>query len=312
MTPQETILALTRHVRDAVRPHLGAWHGRQISGTAASGDATFAIDELAEEAIVSFIEREKLSIAYYSEDKGLREFGTSPEAVLIIDPIDGTRPAVAGFEPCVVSVAWADYTRGVTMGDVRYGCLAEIKGDDVFLAARGGGAQWIGPGGHSQPLRLLPITEIARAPLTFEVVARPFEWLGVVLGDVIDAAAMKGGCFLFNSTAYSLTRLLTGQLAAVLDVGNRILRDRPETRDRFLAVGFGRPVGLFTYDIAAAALLATEAGAVVTDAHGRSFDDTPLLDTSEANVKSIVAASTPELHAELLAAIDAGMARLAP
>ena len=46
MTPLETTLALTNHIRDAVRPHLGAWHGRQISGTAASGDATFAIDEI--------------------------------------------------------------------------------------------------------------------------------------------------------------------------------------------------------------------------------------------------------------------------
>src|SRR5690242_4181322 len=104
MTPQETILALTRHIRETVRPHLGAWQSRRVSGTAASGDATFAIDDYAEAAIVSFIEREKLSIAYYSEDKGLIEFGASPEAVLIIDPIDGTRPAIAGFESCVVAV----------------------------------------------------------------------------------------------------------------------------------------------------------------------------------------------------------------
>ena len=311
MTPQETIVALTRHIRDTVRPHLGAWHGRQISGTAASGDATFAIDDRAEEAIVSFIEHEKLSVAYYSEDKGLIEFGSSPEAVLIIDPIDGTRPAVAGFEACVVSVAWADYTPGVTMGEVRCGCIGEIKGDDLFTATRGGGARWIGRDGQTQPLRLLPITEIARAPLSFEVVARPLEWVGLVLADIVNAASMKGGCFVFNSTAYSLTRLLTGQLAAVLDIGNRILRDHPATRDRFVELGFGTPIGLFTYDIAAAALIAAEAGAIVTDAHGRSFDDTPLLDTSEANVKSIVAASTPELHQKLLTAIDAGMTHLA-
>src|SRR5579875_1780758 len=155
MTPRETLIRLTRHIRDTVRPHLGAWHGRQISGTAASGDATFAIDDQAEEAIVHFIEREKLSIAYYSEDKGLIEFGAAPEAVLIIDPIDGTRPAVAGFESCVVSVAWADYTPGVTMGDVRYGCIGEIKGGDFFVARRGGGARWIGPDGTEHSLRLL-------------------------------------------------------------------------------------------------------------------------------------------------------------
>lgn len=310
MTPQETVLALTRHIRDTVRPHLGAWHGRQISGTAASGDATFGIDEIAEEAIVSFIEREKLSIAYYSEDKGLIEFGASPEAVLIIDPIDGTRPAIAGFEACVVSVAWADYTPDVTLGDVRFGCIGEIKNDDLFWAERGQGAHWIGPDGAEKAARLLPITDIAKAPLTFEVVARPFEWLGVALGEIIDASSMTGGCFLFNSTAFSLTRLMTGQLAATMDIGNRLLRDFPAGRERYLALGFGRPIGLFAYDIAAAALIAQEAGAAVTDAYGNSLDETRLLDTSEPNLQSILGASNPVLHEALLKAINSGIARL--
>ncbi len=310
MTPQETITALTRHIRDAVRPHLGAYQSRTVSGTAASGDATFAIDDVAEEAIVSFIEREQLSIAYYSEDKGLMEFGASPNAVLIVDPIDGTRPAIAGFEACVVSVAWADYTPQPTMGDVRYGCILEIKGEDLFLAERGRGAQWIGAEGQAKPLRLLPIEEIGHAPLSFEAVARPFEYLSVVLGDVVNAASLKGGVFLFNSTAFSLTRLLTGQLAACLDPGGRILRDVPDSRQRFLDLGRGSPMGLFTYDIAAAALIAQEAGAVVTDAYGRPLDATPLLDTSEQNLTSVLAASTPALHEGLLAALDAGIGRL--
>ena len=310
MTPQETVLALTRHIRDTVRPHLGAWHGRQISGTAASGDATFGIDDIAEEAIVSFIEREKLSIAYYSEDKGLIEFGAAPDAVLIIDPIDGTRPAIAGFEACVVSVAWADYAPDVTLGDVRFGCIGEIKNDDLFWAERGGGAHWIGPDGAEKAARLLPIEDIAKAPLTFEVVARPFEWIGVALGEIVDASSMTGGCFLFNSTAFSLTRLMTGQLAAALDIGNRLLRDFPTGRERFLALGFGRPIGLFAYDIAAAALIAQEAGAVVTDAYGNSLDGTRLLDTSEPNLQSILGASNAALHEKLLAAIHSGFGRL--
>lgn len=310
MTPQETVLALTRHIRNTVRPHLGAWHGRQISGTAASGDATFGIDDIAEEAIVSFIEREKLSIAYYSEDKGLIEFGASPQAVLIIDPIDGTRPAIAGFEACVVSVAWADYAPDVTLGDVRFGCIGEIKNDDLFWAERGGGAHWIGPDGSEKAARLLPIEEIAKAPLTFEVVARPFEWIGVALGEIVDASSMTGGCFLFNSTAFSLTRLMTGQLAASMDIGNRLLRDFPAARERFLALGFGRPIGLFAYDIAAAALIAQEAGATVTDAYGHSLDGTRLLDTSEANLQSILGASNPALHEKLLVALHTGIARL--
>ena len=310
MTPQETVLALTRHIRDTVRPHLGAWTGRQISGTAASGDATFKIDEIAEEAIVSFIEDHKLSIAYYSEDKGLIEFGSSPEGVLIIDPIDGTRPAVAGFEQCVVSVAWADYDADATLGDVRYGCIGELKQDDVFWAERGQGVHWLAPDGSGRPARLLPVTEIAKAPLTFEIVARPFEWVGVALGDVVNASSVTGGCFLFNSTAFSLTRLLTGQLAGCMDIGNRILRDFPQSRPRFLELGFGKPIGLFAYDVAAAALIAQEAGAIVTDAYGNSLDMTRLLDTSEPNLQSILGASNAALHEKLLAAINAGMDKL--
>ncbi len=310
VTPQETVIALTRHIREAVRPHLGAWHGREIVGTAASGDATFKIDEYAEEAIVSFIERERLSIAYYSEDKGLIEFGASPEAVLIIDPIDGTRPAVAGFEQCVVSVAWADYRPDVTLADVRLGCIGEIKNDDLFWAERGRGAYWIGANGAEKSPRLLPTEEISRAPLSFEVVARPFAWLGVALAEIVDASSMTGGCFVFSSTAFSLTRLMTGQLAACLDIGNRLLRDFPQGRERFLALGKGRPIGLFPYDIAAALLIAQEAGAVVTDAYGRPLGGTRLLDTGEANLQSILGASNPILHGKMLAALDAGVARL--
>jgi myo-inositol-1(or 4)-monophosphatase len=228
----------------------------------------------------------------------------------VIDPIDGTRPAMAGFEQCVVSVAWADYTQDVTMGDVRFGCIGEIKQDDLFWAERGHGAHWVQPDGTERAPRLLPVTEIAKAPLTFEVVARPFEWIGTALGEIVDASSMTGGCFLFNSTAFSLTRLMTGQLAASMDIGNRILRDYPASRERFLEIGFGKPIGLFPYDIAAAALIAQEAGAVVTDAYGQSLDKTKLLDTTEPNLQSILGASNPALHEALLAALNQGIGRL--
>lgn len=310
MNPIDIVTGLTHSIRDAVRPHLGQLTSRRISGIANSGDATFAIDDVAEDAIVEFIERERLSIAYYSEDKGLMEFGDRPEGVLIIDPIDGTRPAAAGFEACVVSVAYAEYTKQPTIGTVQCGCIGEIKSDDVFLAERGRGARWIGADGGVITPRPLPITEICDAPISFEVVARPLEWIGVALSSIVNAAAVRGGCFVLNSTAFSLTRLVTGQLAGVIDIGNRILRDRPESHARFAELGGGRSIGLYSYDIAAAALIAIEAGAVVTDAYGRSFDAMPLLDTSESNLTSVVAASTPELHEKLLAEIEAGLTNL--
>ena len=145
-----------------------------------------------------------------------------------------------------------------------------------------------------------------------EAVARPFEYLGIVLNDIVnirvherEAASLQP-----RRICAPLTRLVSGQLAAVIDVGNRIMRDHPSTRDRFVAIGGGKVVSLFTYDIAAAALIAEEAGAVVTDAFGHSLGSTPLLDSSEANLTSICAAATPELHRILLKAIERGSAEL--
>src|SRR5213078_1602992 len=75
-------------------------------------------------------------VAFYSEDRGLVGDG---DHVLVIDPIDGTRPAMAGLEACCVSVAAAPLRDGVTMGDVTLGCVVEIPTGTVFLAERGEG-----------------------------------------------------------------------------------------------------------------------------------------------------------------------------
>ena len=133
MTCAQLAAALAAHIRAIVAPRLGKSDSREVTGTAASGDATFNIDALAEEAVIDYIRTNALNVAYYTEDAGLREFG-DPEATLIIDPIDGSRGAIAGFECCVVSVAVADYKPDVRMRDVRAGCIHEIKYDQAFIA----------------------------------------------------------------------------------------------------------------------------------------------------------------------------------
>jgi myo-inositol-1(or 4)-monophosphatase len=192
------------------------------------------------------------------------------------------------------------------MKDVRYACVAELKTNDIFYAELERGAEWIDSHGNRKGPLLLPITDLSDAPISFEAVARPFEMLGTCLSELVNTSSLKGGSFLYNSTAFSLTRLMTGQLAGVVDVGNRILRDFPQTRERWLEVGKGKIVALFTYDIAAAVLIASEAGAIVTDAYGKSLLTVPLLNTSEANMQTICAASNQTVHRAMLEAIDRG------
>lgn len=296
----QSLVDLAYAIRSAVLPHLGLLSSRETLGKACSGDESFAIDEVAERAIVDFIEKRNLDIAYYSEDRGLVEFGT-PEHVLIVDPIDGTRPAMAGFEQCVVSIALAPYDPDVRLSDVSFGCILEIKTDRLYTATRD--EVRVREGDRELPITLSANTDLDRMAWSLEIAGRPAEMVIGSVAHVIDKSSVRGGFFIYNSTAYSLTRLVTGQLNAVVDVGNRIFRERPEARTKFMEAGNGAIMGLFPYDIAAAVLIAKSAGCTVTDAFGNDIGTTRLLDTSEANIQSIVAASNPVLHEMLLSEV---------
>ncbi len=97
----ELVLELARALRERVAPGLGSVSGRAIAGNGAGGDLTFAIDEIAENSLAEFCREQAPRTAFYSEDRGLV---AEPDAthVLVVDPIDGTRPAMAGLE----SAAW--------------------------------------------------------------------------------------------------------------------------------------------------------------------------------------------------------------
>ncbi len=128
-------------VREMVRPHLGEKPAREMQGRGASGDSTFAIDEVAE------------------EQGGEQAGGASPgwpisprtavwwarmkrSWVLVVDPIDGTRPAAAGLEACCVSIAVAEYhpDRQAPSHPRRRG-LRPAAGDKERRLVRGGAGQ---------------------------------------------------------------------------------------------------------------------------------------------------------------------------
>src|ERR1700709_2559147 len=101
---RQLVLDLGLRLRERVVPELGAFTGRAHAGDGAGGDITFAVDAVAEAALEEFLAERAPELAYYSEDRGLV---ASPEAseVLVVDPIDGTRPAMAGLESACVAVA---------------------------------------------------------------------------------------------------------------------------------------------------------------------------------------------------------------
>ena len=135
------MLDLALRLRDVVLPELGSHAGRSVAGDGAGGDLTFAVDELAETTLAEFLAERAPRIAFYSEDRGLVAPGDATD-VLVVDPIDGTRPAMAGLESACVAVALAPIGDGApTMADVEIGCVVEIKSGDWYLAHPGVGGR---------------------------------------------------------------------------------------------------------------------------------------------------------------------------
>jgi myo-inositol-1(or 4)-monophosphatase len=297
------VVDLAATLREEVLPHLGAHAERVHSGEAAGGDVTFVIDERAEGRMEAFLSDRAPGIAFYSEDRGLvSPAGDKAEWVLIVDPIDGTRPALAGFESCCVSVAAARLDSDPTMGDVEVGCVMEMKTGTAFVAERGGGLE--------PAARLSENTTLERMFWTYGFRGRPARALVEVLAELIDTSSVGGGTFDLGSATYDMTRVVTGQLDAYIEPGPRMVDDVPVIRPEFERVGNGSILNNSPYDLAAATICLLEGGAIVTDAYGRSLADRQLLGASHYFQLSCVAAANAELHAAICAELDAGIERL--
>jgi myo-inositol-1(or 4)-monophosphatase len=302
---RDFLMDLAASIREAVVPVMESGRGREIVGKSASGDVSFELDRVAEKALLGFLKKARVQVAYYSEESGYSTFSSGqPKVLLVVDPIDGSRSAKSGFESCVVSVATTRVIERPRMGDVEQGLVMELVGNRAFYAERGKGARIYtdGQARRPRPTRNANLESIA---WSMTIPARPAELIFPTAARLIDLSSLKGGFFMCNSIAYSITRLLTGQLDACVDFANRYLRDIPTSvEDHFINAGRGAVLGLAPYDIAAAVLIAEEAGCLVSDAYGSRLEDVLLLDSSPANHRSIIAASNRELYAKMLSFFD--------
>jgi len=297
-------LALRAELIGELGAHRGRDHVGADGGRGESGDVTFAIDERAESLMESFLAERAPDVAFYSEDRGMvTPAGHDPSWVLIVDPIDGTRPALAGFESACVSVAAARLEGEPTMGDVAIGCILEIKSGAAFVAERGAGLD--------PPPQLSANTRLERMFWTYGLRGRPARQTIEVLAELIDASSVGGATFDLGSATYDMTRIATGQLDAYVEPGPRMVADLPGMRAHFERVGEGAVLNNSPYDLAAAALCLEEAGAVVTDAYGAPLASRPLLGSGPDFQISCITASNRDLHAKICAAIEAGIERLA-
>src|SRR5687768_4751144 len=196
----------------------------------AVNDFVTEVDREAERAVISTLHEAYPGHAILAEESGAS--GTS-EYTWVIDPLDGTTNFLHGFPQYCVSIALEH--RGIVTQAVIY----DPAKNDLFTASRGRGAF----------LNETRIRVSKRLHLKSSLVGTGFPYNGIVhlesylsmLGDV-----MKGSCAVrrAGSAALDLAYVAAGRLDAFWQIG------------------------LAPWDIAAGALLITEAGGLVGDLEG--------------------------------------------
>ncbi len=210
-----------------------------------------AADRAAERCI-----RERLAVFPGHRIYG-EEYGTdiAPDALAdceflwLIDPIDGTRSFVRGMPFYSVQIALMSY------GKLQLGVSCAPAFGETAWALRGGGA-WL----NGAPLEASTCTSLADACVsTGNLKWPPYSDLWLKLGRLISGATYARGYGDF----YPYHRLAAGALDLVVEQGVNIL------------------------DVAALAVIVSEAGGIFTDLDGRP----PAI-----GMDSVLAAATPKLH----------------
>lgn len=205
-------------------------------GRGRGGDETLVIDRDAEDAVVSVLEEMHANghrFDLVSEELGGRSFDGDGRALVVVDPIDGSRNARRGLPEFAVSLAISD---GPRLSDVRVGLLRHLGNGETVIAVRGDGVRVNGTAHMPPDYRGLLLCLVEGASPRRLAAAVPY---------LADASRIRS----MGSLALAMQYVALGRLD-----GLAVLR-----RARVV-------------DVAAATLIIREGGAVIVDEDGEPFD----------------------------------------
>ena len=285
----DRLFELHAHVRERVVAATERQHMETLAAVDRNepGDTIYAIDVVSEEIIAEFAETlaREHSFILVSEGTpaGVAYGRATPDWVVIVDPIDGTRGLMYQKRSAWVLTAVAP-NRGAdtSLRDVVLALQTEIPLvkqhlSDQLWARHGKGARmrrFNRLTGGSAPIRMQPSTA-ASIEHGYASVVRFFPGARdelaaidetVVFGALGPYAAGKAHCFEYQyaSTGGQLYELIAGHDRFIADL-------RPLMRPILAARGLPPALACHPYDICTA-LIAEESGVIVTDAHGDRLD----------------------------------------
>jgi len=207
--------------------------GREAQGQGAGGDITMRVDAEAEKSIMELVKGQVDDVRFVTEEAGV-DGEADAEWTVVIDPIDGSMNWARGLPFYCTSIAVLD---GPTLQEARFGLVRNLITEETYFAERGRGAERDG-----KPIRTSKQRKLQDACVGIDMSKAPryaIERLVPLIAAVRKPAH-------FGANALEQAFLADGKVDAFVDI-----------RERMRVV-----------DFAAGYLIATEAGAVMSDPAG--------------------------------------------
>jgi len=265
---QDVLQECSNNVRRNTK-HLIRKPRRQTSyGKGAGGDITFEIDRIAENSIVDTIKKDDIDFTLISEETGIKEIGKNPQHYVTIDPIDGTTNALRGIPFVATSIA---ISKKPELQNVTDALVADLHNNVTYTAKRGEGAL-------KNRKEIKPATTSTLKDLTvgLEIQPRTPQQIQVATAVLQNTKHPRH----MGADALEICYVADGTTDGFID-----LRDK-----------------LRVTDIAAAQLILTESGGVITAPNGKQLN----LSLAPTQRTSFIAAANKTLHQKLRTLIALG------
>jgi len=209
---------------------------RKILKVGYSGDKTLYIDDLAEKIIFKNFKSTGKSFKFISEEIGIIETGNEPEIVVAVDPIDGSNNINYGLPIASSSIAVGDLSEKIS--GIKVGYVKDLILGNEYHAIEGKGA--------FKDNKKINVTNERKGCILVDIAKdrlRNFQRI-VRLGENFRSVRMTG------SSTLQMCQFAEGVAEAHVVLG-----------------------GIRTTDFAASQLITKEAGGIIKDLEGKSFNN---------------------------------------
>ena len=264
---EETGLNIIRQVEEAVEPLIGTRKSGEIVKIGADGTPTTLIDVVAEKKVVNALEELERPVFLISEEIGEVKIGKDPpEAILVVDPLDGTSNAIKKIPAYGISIAIAQSSASsqetANLQDVVMGLVKNFATGDLYSGFKGYGAFLNG-----EKIGSSLIDDVSRSSVGAYIYRGDMNRLEPLCKTVRRMRTL-------GAVAIEISYVADGTYDAFVDM-----------RDNLRVV-----------DVAAAKIIVEESGGVVTDRHSRTLD--ARLGVLEKT--SLIASGNEKLHGDIM------------